>query len=268
MAAKTAHQAAKAKAAKEKKLLIVLMVPLLLAGYYAYHTVTKSHQSSSATPPAATTAAASTTSASTAPAATTPSPAATPPPAPPAGKVTSFALLPSRDPFSGGQSSASAPAVSVPPPAATPPPATPKTQAKPKTQPKQTQPKQTQPQPTQPTKTQPTKTQPKKLSPPPKRAVIVLDRMLQRIHLHKGFGYALGDAGQPFFWVLSLTHKAAKLLVAGQAHALILKVDVPKTLTDLHGQSHTLMLLPQGTPLPAAAGQTGVATTTSGSRSG
>ncbi len=254
MAAKTAQKAARVKAAKQKKLLLVLVVPLLLAMFYAYHTVTKSQQSSSTTPPAAA------TSASTAPAVTTPSPAATPSAAPPTSKVASFALLPSRDPFGGGgQAPASAPVVSAPPAVPTPSPTQPtKTQPTQKTQPKQTQP----------TTTQPTTTQPKKLSPPATRAVIVLDRTLLRIRLHKGFGYALGDAGQPFFWVLSLTRKNAKILVAGRSRALTLKVDVPKTVTDLQGRLHTLMLLPHGTPLPAAASQAGAPVTTSGSRGG
>ncbi len=254
MAAKAVHEAARAKAKKQKKLLLVLCVPLLVAVFYTYHTVSKLHQSSSATPPAATTTSTSTTSASAAP-------AATPPPAPPAGNVTSFALLPSRDPFAGGaQSSTATPVAPV-----TPPPLV----QKPQPQPQQTQPKpKTQPKQTQPTPTQPTQTEPTKLSPPATRAVIVLDRTLLRIHLHKGFGYALGDAGQPFFWVLSLTRKTAKILVAGRARALTLKVDAPKTVSDLQGRLHTLMLLPHGTPLPAAVAQAGVPGTTSGSRGG
>jgi hypothetical protein len=269
MAASTAHKAAKEKAAKQRKMLLVLMLPLGLSGFYAYHTLAKAHQSSSsAPPPAATTT--STSPASTAPGSTTASPV--PAAAPgvvqaPDGKLTSFALLRSRDPFSGavGESSPSIPA--IPPPQ----PVQPKPQpVKPK--PVQPQPVKPQPKKSQPKETQPVKPQKKKLGPPPKTAVLSYDGMLIEVRLHKTFGEApvsFGEPPQPLFWVVTLTHKTARIVVVGKQRAKTLKVDVPLTLADLNGTLHTLMLLPQGTPLPPAPGvATASTTSTNGSRGG
>ena len=55
MASKTAHDAAKKKAAKEKKMLVVLIVFLVVALGYAYKTLTKLHSSSAPQPVAAAT---------------------------------------------------------------------------------------------------------------------------------------------------------------------------------------------------------------------
>lgn len=246
MAAKAAHKSAQDKAAKQKKLLIVLTLPLLLAVYYAYHTVTKSTASPSTKPPAAAApAAASSSTAAAAPATATPSLAPTPPPD--TGKLTSLALLPRRDPFGGGlQPSAISSATSAGTSSAqTPQPTT----SQPKTSPKKAQSKT--PQPTTPHFR---KRRLKKTSPPPKTAIVVLDRTLLRVHLHKGFGKAAGVTDQQqLFWVVSLTHKTVRIIIVGQYQAHTLKVDKPLNLTDLQGTPHTLMLLPQGTPLPALA---------------
>jgi hypothetical protein len=260
MAQSTAHKAARAKAAKEKKLLIFLTVPLLLAGFYAYHTLHKSNQSPSSAPPAATTAPTSTTSAAPSSQASPPAPAA---PAPD-GKLTSLALLPSRDPFGGGvgqpSSTASSPATTTTPAVSSTPKQT-KPVHKKSSQPVKTKHKAA----SQPVKQQ--KPQRKKLGPPPADAVLALDGMLIQIHLHKTFGEVPGLDGeppQPLFWVVTLTHETAKIVVVGKQRAYTLKVDAPMALSDLDGDPHTLMLLPQGTPLPSAPGATASATTSTG----
>jgi hypothetical protein len=277
MAAKTAKRA-RDKTATQKKILIGLMLPLLLAVFYAYHTLTKHSPSPTTAPPAATTTAAATTPASTvaaAPAATTASPAtgataptgsAVPtgaPTVPPdTGKVMSLTLLPRRDPFSGStQSSAAVASVTSPPVTVAQQPQQPKQTQQPK-QPKQTQHKAVQHKKTQSKKSQSKQTQPKQTSPPPTKAVLVLDRTLLRVRLHKGFGTVAGSPTSSLFWVVSLTHKTARIIIVGKFRAHTLRVDTPLTLTDLQGNPHMLMLLPEGTPLPALASSVKAAATT------
>jgi hypothetical protein len=239
MAAKSAHEAAKAKAAKEKKILIALAVPLAAALFFAYHTVTKLHQPAApvVVAPAATPATV-TNASSTTPTATvaTGSPiSATLPvaPAPPAdaGKLTRMTLLASKDPFfdAGPQiaSGSSAPA-------------------------KQTkQPK-----------------QPKQKPVPPADAVIGVNGRLAVVSVGQDFPVTNDPATNGVFRLVGLTAKAAKVAVAGGsyttgAHALKLTVNSVVTLMNTaDGKRYTLVLYPPGTPAPGLNATTTPATAT------
>lgn len=219
MAAKAAHEAAQAKAARQKKVLLVLVLPLGVALFYAYHTVSKLHQSPAAAPPAAATTSGS--PASTAASTTTSATAQTAPPAAqPVTKLTSFARLPSRNPFSTSRRASTIAPVNAVLPGGN----------KPQ----------------------------HKSSPPPTSAVIALDRTLLRVRLHGNFGHASGPARQPLFRVVALTHKTAKIVVLrkGRRHAYTLQVDAPRILGGPDRNLYALMLLPQGTPVPAAVPRT------------
>jgi hypothetical protein len=104
MAPKTAHEAAKKKAAKQKKILIVLCVPMLGALFFAYQTLNKLHSASApqVVAPAATPAGTSAPGTGTTPAAPTGTPisATTPIPATSdVGKLGNMSMLASKDPF-------------------------------------------------------------------------------------------------------------------------------------------------------------------------
>lgn len=236
MAAKNAHEAARAKAAKQKKLLALLVVPLAGAGFFAYHTLTKlnSPQSASAPPPAAAAPAATvstgtpvsaTTPASTTPMATVPSDA---------GKLDGLSRLPAKDPFfdqgprvgttssgSGSQSN--------------------KGNAK---------------------------KHAKKPVPPPTAAVISVNGVLASVPLGAAFPVTKNVATDGIFRLVALTANTAKIAVAGGSYAngrqtLTLTVDSAVTLVNTaDGKRYTLVLLPQGTPAPGAAATTATTTTT------
>lgn len=227
MAPKTAQEAARAKAEKQKKRLLILILPLGLALFYAYHTVSKLNQSPSATPPAATT---STTSSPSAPSASSAS--ATPgtttplPPqtaAPTAPPATKLTSLSLLPSRDPFSASRQSPTI----PSVNP-------------------------------------VQQKQSSPPPTSAVIALDRTLLRVHLHANFGHAGGAKPQPLFRVVSLTSKTAKISILGKRrqHPYTLQVDAPRVLSGSDGNLYVLMLLPQGTPVPAAVPRTKTASTT------
>jgi hypothetical protein len=230
MAPKSAHDAAKAKAAKEKKILIVLALPLLLALFFAYHTVTKLHQSSApvAVAPAATPSTATTSSsgASATPVATGTPISATlptaPSPPPDAGKLSRMTLFAAKDPFFDG-----GPKV-----------ATSSGQSK---QPQQKQAKQA-----------------KQKAVPPAAAVIAVNGRLSVVSAGQAFPVTKDPATNGVFRLVSLTAKSAKVAVVGGsyttgAHALTLTVDSVVTLVNTaDGKRYTLVLYPQGTPAPGA----------------
>ncbi|MGH3008494.1 MAG: hypothetical protein ACRDLM_03690 [Gaiellaceae bacterium] len=242
MAAKSAHEAAKAKAAKEKKILIVLAVPLAIALFFAYHTVTKLHKSSApevvapaATPGTATTASSSTTPATTVATGTPVSATLPTAPAPPpdAGKLSRLTLLSSKDPFfdqgphvtaAGGSSTK---------------------QTNQSTQPKQ-----------------------KTASVPPASAVIAVNGRLSLVAVGEVFPLTKDSATNGIFRLVGLTAKSAKVAVVGGsyttgARALTLTVNSVVTLLNTaDGKRYTLILYPPGTPTPGATQTTGAPTTT------
>jgi hypothetical protein len=241
MAPKSAHEAAKAKAAKEKKILIVLAVPLAIALFFAYHTVTKLNHSSApeAVAPAATPTSAASAS-STTPTATvsngTPVSATLPTaPAPPpdAGKLSRMTLLSTKDPFfdagpkvtasggSGGQ-----------------------------------------------TQTQNQSTQPKQKAVPPADAVISVNGRIALVSVGQAFPVTKNPATNGVFRLVGLTAKTAKVAVVGGsyttgAHVLTLTVNSVVTLLNTaDGKRYTLVLYPVGTPAPGATQATATTTTT------
>lgn len=245
MAPKSAHEAARAKAAKEKKILLALALPLVVAVFYAYHTLSKLHHSSAppVTPAAATTPASSVPTATTAAAAT---PAVAPvglaTPAPDTGKLNRLApLLAAKDPFhdQGPRSTGSSSSPSS------------GSKAKAKATAKRKQ-------------------APRKASPPPTAAVFSVNGRLVSVALGSSFPVTNDQATNGIFRLVGLTAKAAKVAVVGGsyasgAHALTLKVDEAVTLVNTaDGQRFTLVLFPQGTPAPGvtASATTTTATTT------
>lgn len=246
MAAKSAHEAAKAKAAKEKKILIALVVPLAIALFFAYHTVTKLHSSAAptavapaATPATATTASSSSTASST-PATTvsgTPVSATLPTaPAPPpdAGKLSRLTLFASKDPFfdagpkvaaSSGQSGS---------------------QGKQSKQSKQS----------------------KQPAAPPAAAVIGVNGHLMAVSLGQAFPVTKDSTTNGIFRLVGLTAKTAKVAVVGGsyttgAHALTLTVDsVVSLVNTADGKRYTLVLYPPNTPTPGVTQATPPTTST------
>jgi hypothetical protein len=231
MAKKSAHDAARTKAAKEKKILIALVVPLGIALFFAYHTVTKLHQSQApvAVAPAATPATATTpASAPSTPTATvstgTPVSATLPiAPTPPAdaGKLTRMSFLATKDPFyDQGPHVAAASASS-----------TSQQQAK----------------------------QPKQKAVPPAAAVIAVNGRLSSVAVGQVFPAAKDPATNGVFRLVGLTAKAAKVAVVGGSytngsHTLTLTVNSVVTLVNTaDGKRYTLVLYPQGTPAPGAS---------------
>lgn len=237
MAAKSAHDAAKAKAAKEKKILIALVVPLVIALFFAYHTVSKLHQSSApqAVAPAANPDTGATASQAPAPTATvaagTPVSATLPTaPAPPAdaGKLSRMTLFASKDPFfDAGPKVASDTG-----------------------QQQQTQQKQAKQKPV-----------------PPAVAVIGVNGHLAVVSVGQAFPVTKSPATNGVFRLIGLTAKSAKVAVVGGsyttgARALTLTVNSVVTLVNTaDGKRYTLVLYPEGTPAP---GVTTVPTTTTG----
>lgn len=247
MAKKSAHEAAKAKAAKEKKILIALVVPLAIALFFAYHTVSKLHQSSApeAVAPAATPAT-GTTAASTTPTATvstgTPVSATLPiAPAPPsdAGKLTRMTFLASKDPFFDGGPHATTGGGG-------------NTNSKPQKQSKQS----------------------KQSAAPPADAVIGVNGRLAVVAVGQAFPATNDPTTNGVFRLVGLTAKAAKVAVVGGsyttgAHALKLTMNSVVTLVNTaDGKRYTLVLYPPDTPAPGASQQTATTTTTTTTTTG
>jgi hypothetical protein len=226
MAAKSAHEAAKAKAAKEKKILIALVVPLAIALFFAYHTVTKLHQSTAPTAvaPAATPAKATTASATPATTVATGTPISAtlpsaPVPPPDAGKLSRLSLFSSKDPFfdSGPHVASSS------------------------------------------DQSQQQSKQAKQKAVPPAAAVIGVNGRLSDVSVGQVFPATKDPATNGIFRLVALTAKTAKVAVVGGsyttgAHALTLSVDSVVTLVNTaDGKRYTLVLYPQGTPAPGAS---------------
>ena len=243
---------AQEKAKKQKRLAIILVgVLALILVYEVPHTMKLMHPSAKA--PIVETSA--TTPAAPNPASTTPAPTTGPPPvATPAvsaaptpsvvafvqpqadpGQLTDFANFASKDPFlqsvqkTGG---ATAPSSSAPKSstggASTP---SGKTGATPPAPP----------------------------APPPTSAVISVNGELMSVNVATDFptsGAVFDQVGAPLFHLLSLTRKTAKVTIAGGSYAdgasaLTLTVGQPVTLQNTaDGTRYTLLLEPQGTPVP------------------
>jgi hypothetical protein len=242
MAAKSAHDAARAKAAKERKILIALVVPLAIALFFAYHTVTKLHQPQApvAVAPAATPATATTpASAPATPTATvatgTPVSATlpiAPTPPPDAGKLRRMSFLATKDPFyDQGPHVAAASASS---------------------------------------KSQPPAKQPKQKAVPPAAAVIAVNGRLSSVAVGQVFPATKDPATNGVFRLVGLTAKVAKVAVVGGSytngsHALTLTVNSVVTLVNTaDGKRYTLVLYPAGTVVPGAPAPAAPTTTTTG----
>lgn len=236
MPPKASHDAAKAKAAREKKILLALVVPLMAAVFFAYHTLNKLHHPASTTSPPVATTPASTVSTGTPVSATTPASTvaalATLPPD--TGKLTRLTILTGKDPFHD-----QGPVVA----AAT----SPNNGA---TQPQQT------------------KKQAKQALPPPTSAVISVNGRLASVSIGAQFPVTNDPATNGIFRLVGLTRKSAKIAVAGGSYAngkntLTLTVDSVVTLVNqADGKRFTLILYPQGTPVPGVTSSTTPASTT------
>lgn len=238
MASKKAHEAARAKAAKEKKILLALAPLLLVAGWFAYHTMSKLHSSPSATPPAATTPAATTpattVSTGTPVSATTPVASIATPPAD-SGKLDRTPGFAPKDPFHDQGPRASTTS---------------------NTSTDTSGPK---------AKQNASKTP----APPPTAAVIAVNGHLASVAVGEIFPVTKDPATDGIFKLVGLTAKTAKVAVAGGSytsgrHALTLTVNSVVTLVNTaDGKRYTLILYPPGTPVPGApASATTTPTTT------
>lgn len=214
-------------------MLFALAPLLLVAAFFAYHTLSKLHSSSSTTPPPAATTSATTVPTATpvsetTPAATTFTPIVTPAAA---GKLTRLPSFSPKDPFhdQGPRTSVAAA---------------------------------TQPQTGSKTKKTP--------AAPPTTAVIAVNGRLASVVVGAIFPVTKDAATNGVFRLVSLTAKAAKVAVVGGSytsgkHALTLGVDSVVTLVNTaDGKRYTLILYPQGTPVPGAPPTTTPATTTTG----
>lgn len=113
-------------------------------------------------------------------------------------------------------------------------------------------------------------------APPPTSAVISVNGELTNVLVDADFptsGTVFDQVGAPLFHLVSLTQKAAKVTIAGGSYAdgasaLTLTVGQPVTLQNTaDGTRYTLLLEPQGTPVPppptsTTPGSTTPATTT------
>jgi hypothetical protein len=256
---------AQEKAKKQKRLAIILCSILgLILVYEVPHTMKLMHPS--ATAPIVETSAS--TPAAPNPTDTTPAPTTGPPPVatpavssaptpsvvafvqatPDTGQLTDFANFASKDPFlqsvqkTGG---ATAPSTS-----------TPKTS-------------------TGGTSTTPAgktgATPPAPPAPPPTSAVISVNGELSSVNVAADFptsGTVFDQVGAPLFHLVSLTRKSAKVTIAGGSYAdgaaaLTLTVGQPVTLQNTaDGTRYTLLLEPQGTPVPPPPTSTTPASTT------
>jgi hypothetical protein len=234
MASKTAHDAARAKAAKQKKLLLALSPLLLLAFFFAYHTMSKLHSPQSAAPPPAATTPAAPVSDGTPVSATTPS-SATPLVAPPAGtgKLGGLGNLATKDPFhdQGPQATGSSGSTS--------------------------------------TDGASSKTAKTKVSiPPPASAVISVNGHLASVAVGQIFPATKDPTTNGIFRLKKLTAKTAKVAVVGGSYTngsnvLTLTVNSIVTLVNTaDGKRYTLILYPQGTPAPGGASPATTTTTT------
>lgn len=253
MARKNAHlDRAQEKAKKQKRLAIILFAIFgLILVYEVPHTMKLMHPSAkapvvetsaSATPapnPASTTQAPVSGGPPVASAAPTSTPAQSilafvQPQADP-GQLTEFANFASKDPFVQSVQKTSAPASSSSGPKSSSGGSTKtKTGKAPKTPP----------------------------APPPTAAVISINGELMNVQVDSDFptsGVVFTQAGgAPLFHLLSLTQKTAKVTIAGGSYAdgaaaLTLTVGVPVTLQNTaDGTRYTLLLEPQGTPLPTS----------------
>lgn len=232
MAAKTAHEAARKKAAKEKKILIALAFPLLIAVVFAYHTMSKLHQSAApqvvapaATPSGTSAPGTGTTPATTVPAGTPVSdtiPVA-PTTAPDTGKLGGLSMLATKDPFFDGGPKVAAATSS----------------AQPQQQQRQSKPG-------------------KQKVVPPTAAVISVNGKVSAVTVGTAFPVSKDPALNGVFRLVSLTAKTAKIAVVGGSYTngsrtLTLTVDSVVTLVNTaDGRKYTLVLYPPGTPVPGA----------------
>lgn len=226
MAPKHAHEAARAKAAREKKVLLALSPLLFVALFFAYHTVTKLHGSQAPTAQPAATTPATTVSTGTPVSATTPA-TATPLATPPAtsGKLDRLPNFAPKDPFhdQGPRGTTAAGSTSN-------------------------------------TSNGSTKQQKTKKAPaaPPTTAVIAVNGRLVSVAVGTIFPVTKNPATNGIFKLVGLTAKAAKVAVVGGsyasgAHALTLTVNsVVKLVNTADGKQYTLILYPQGTLVPGA----------------
>lgn len=242
-ASKNAHEAARAKAAKQKKILIGLSPLLFVALFFAYHTMSKLHSSPSATPPPATTPATTPPTAtvstgtpisSTTPAAPNFTPIATPPAS--SGKLTQLPSLASKDPFhdQGPHATVARAAGSKSKkPAA-------KSSAKIQ----------------------------KTAVAPPTAAVIAVNGRLMSVAVGMSFPVTKSPATNAIFRLVGLTAKSARIAVVGGSytsgsHTLTLNVNsVVRLVNTADGKRYTLILYPPGTPVPGAPATTTATQTT------
>ena len=223
MASKKAHEAARARAAKEKKILIALVPLLLVAGWFGWHTMSKLHSSPSTTPPAATTPGA-TVSTGTPVSATTPVASIVTPPSD-TGKLDRTPGFAPKDPFhdQGPHTTTTTAADNS---------ATSGSNAKSKAS--------------------------KTPAPPPSAAVIAVNGHLASVVVGAVFPVTKNPATDGIFKLVSLTAKSAKVAVAGGSytsgrHVLTLTVNSIVTLVNTaDGKRYTLILYPPGTPAPGA----------------
>jgi hypothetical protein len=257
MATKTAHDAAKKKAAKERKLLIVLALLLVLALGYAYKTLTKLHSSGS-TPVAVSAGATVPSSTVAAPTASAPSSSSgasdlgagsgstasgdlvsAVKPTLDQGQLESFTLLPAKNPFaSDGPSSSSSTSTSS---------STSKQKAS----------------------GGGSKTPPAKYT----SAVISVNGVESLVTLDGVFPQSSDASVNGIFKLVSLTKSTAKVGIVGGSYAsgsatLTLHVGKAVTLANTaDGKRYTLELYPQGTTPPpsgqgpASTGSTSTTTT-------
>ena len=245
---------AQEKAKKQKRLAIILVAILgLILVYEVPHTLKLMHPS--ATAPIVETSAS--TPAAPNPASTTPAPTTGPPPvSTPAassaptptvvafvqpqadpGQLTDFANFASKDPFlQSVQKTGGATATSS---------STPKTSTGGPSTPSG--------------KTGAGTTPPAPPAPPPTSAVISVNGELTSVNVGTDFptsGTVFSQVGAPLFHLVSLTRKTAKVTIAGGSYAdgaaaLTLTVGQPVTLQNTaDGTRYTLLLEPQGTPVP------------------
>lgn len=247
MSAKKAHDAARAKAAKEKKILLALAPLLAIAAFFAYHTMSKLHHSSAppVTPAAATTPASSPAAATT-PATTTPAtatPATATPVAietPAGGKLARLTLFAAKDPFHDQGPRVSSSSSS-----------------------KSSSSKQS-------TKSKQSKSKPSQKAPatPPSAAVIAVNGRLMSVPVRAAFPVTNNPVTNGVFKLVGLTARSAKIAVAGGSYAngsrtLTLTVNSVVTLVNTaDGKRYTLALYPPTTTVPGAPVTTPTTTTT------
>ena len=221
MAPKSAHEAAKKKAARQKKILIGLCVPMLGALFFAYQTLTKLHASSApqVVAPAATPAGVSPPGTGTTPAAPAGAPISAPvvvAPTTDGGKLANMAGLASKDPFFDA-----GPHVA-------------KTSGS-----------------TEDKKPKPAKT----IVVKPTSAVISVNGKVYGVTVAAAFPVSKDPALNGVFRLVALTATRATIAVVGGSYSdgsqrLTLTLNRPVTLVNTaNGRTYTLVLFPPGTPV-------------------